>query len=207
MEDAEKRKPPIWVLCGDSILALGLRKSLEDKMVVHAGADPPEREQPLLCLILCVEEGDDPGRAIAEARSRSRGAPVLVFCAREDLPLAGLALRAGARGFIHAGMSPSQVLRAVEVALRGEVVAPRRLLEHLLDGGYPADLDALSPRQREVLELVCEGLSYAEIARRLYLSESTVKQHLRSAYRILGVANRTEASRLVRTRRNATQRG
>jgi DNA-binding NarL/FixJ family response regulator len=48
------------------------------------------------------------------------------------------------------------------------------------------------------LEMVVEGLSNAEIAGRLYLSESTIKQHLRGAYKVLGVRNRTEAAKTMR---------
>ncbi len=84
------------------------------------------------------------------------------------------------------------------MAETGEIVAPRKLVEYLLTPEGKADLDALSARQREILELVVEGLSNAEIGRRLYLSVSTIKQHLRAAYKVLGVHNRTEAARLIR---------
>jgi DNA-binding NarL/FixJ family response regulator len=62
-----------------------------------------------------------------------------------------------------------------------------------------ADLNVLSACQREILKLVGEGLTNAQIAKKLFLSESTVKQHLRVTYKILGVSNRTEAAKLVRT--------
>jgi DNA-binding CsgD family transcriptional regulator len=55
----------------------------------------------------------------------------------------------------------------------------------------------LSPRQREILELVAEGLPNAQIARRLFITESTVKQHLHKAYKILGVRNRREAAKFI----------
>ncbi len=78
---------------------------------------------------------------------------------------------------------------------------PRELLEagvDLLNEQQRApDLSALSERRLEILELVAEGLSNAQIAKRLYLSESTVKQHLRGAYKVLGVKNRREASKIV----------
>jgi DNA-binding NarL/FixJ family response regulator len=97
-------------------------------------------------------------------------------------------------------MTSDQILRTLRVALKGEIVAPRELLEYALaDEPTAVNLDVLSPRQREILELVVEGLSNAEIARRIFLAEFTVKQHLRAAYELLGVKNRTEAAKLVRT--------
>ena len=84
------------------------------------------------------------------------------------------------------------------VAKEGELVAPRGLLAYLLTQEEPPDIYLLSARQREILDLVVEGLSNAEIAGRLFLSESTIKQHLRAAYKALGVKNRTEAASLIR---------
>jgi DNA-binding NarL/FixJ family response regulator len=88
----------------------------------------------------------------------------------------------------------------VEVAQKGELVAPRELLRHLvaMNQDKAPDVGGLSPRQREVLVLAAEDLSNAEIAGRLYLSESTVKQHLRAAYKLLGVRNRTEAAKMLK---------
>ena len=56
----------------------------------------------------------------------------------------------------------------------------------------------LSTRQREILELGDGGLTSAQIAKSLFLTESTVKQHLRNVYKVLGVRNRTEAAKLIR---------
>ena len=106
--------------------------------------------------------------------------------------------RAGARGFVHARMGPGQIARALSVALGGEVALPRELLGELLAGDRPPDPSALGPRQTEVLGLVAEGLSNAQVARRVFLSESAVKHHLGAAYKALGVENRRQAARLVR---------
>lgn len=61
------------------------------------------------------------------------------------------------------------------------------------------DVTVLTPRQRQVVELASEGLSNAQIGERLYLTESTIKQHLRAAYKRLRVHNRTEAANRIRT--------
>ena len=124
--------------------------------------------------------------------------PIVVFSPQLDLPLARDALQAGASGFVHAEMMPDQLVRALTVAAKGELVAPRELLRYVLTKDHSGDLAALSVRQREILGYVVEGLSNAEIGRRLYLSESTIKQHLRAAYKLLGVSNRTEAANLFR---------
>ena len=101
-----------------------------------------------------------------------------------DLELAQTALENGADGFVHAAMDR-------------ELVAPRQLLKYILTHGKTPDVGDLSRRQREILGLVAEDLSNAEIAKRLYLSQSTVKQHLRTAYKLLGVRNRTEAAKMM----------
>jgi DNA-binding NarL/FixJ family response regulator len=138
-------------------------------------------------------------REVGEILAQAPNAAVLVFAPTPDLRLARAALKAGAVGLLHAGMPPGQILRALSVALRGEVVLPRGLLRLWVgEQRRPGPGIGLSARQREVLGLVAEGLSNAEIAGRLFLSESTVKQHLRAAYKALGVKNRREAAALWR---------
>ena len=95
-------------------------------------------------------------------------------------------------------MQPAQIVRAIEVTQKGQLAAPRQLLEYLLAYDESTGLDALGSRQREILGHLAVGLSNAEIAKLLYLSESTIKQHLRHTYKILGVSNRTEAVNLLR---------
>jgi DNA-binding NarL/FixJ family response regulator len=143
-----------------------------------------------------MEEGYLEG--MGRIRELHPGVPLLVFGSQLDLELAWAALKQGADGFVHAQMDPAQVLRAVEVVQKGELAAPRQLLRYLLHQNEKPEIGELSARGREILELVVEGLSNAEIAGRLYLSESTIKQHLRTAYKVLGVHNRTEAAKAMR---------
>jgi DNA-binding NarL/FixJ family response regulator len=187
----------VWVDCPRSVVSAGLVRALEERARVHQGPKPPG-EAPS-CVIFCVNGDKDLSERVQSYRELSPDAPpVLVFGPQLDLPLARDALQAGASGFVHAEMTPDQLLRAVAVAARGEVVAPRELLMYVLVEDRSSDLAALSARQREILGYVVEGLSNAEIGQRLFLSESTIKQHLRSAYKLLGVSNRTEAANLFR---------
>ncbi len=197
LEYATKPLGLVWISCDPhSVVSIGLRRTLEERARVHIGGQNPG-DAPS-SIILCSDDAEDVYDKVVHAKEKNPEASVLVFGLHEDLPLARAALRAGARGFIHAGMRPEQLIRAVEVAAEGEIVAPRRLLEYLINHEEHTDLDALTARQREILGLVVEGLSNAEIGKRLYLSESTIKQHLRAAYKALGVRNRTEAARLIR---------
>jgi DNA-binding NarL/FixJ family response regulator len=186
----------IWVDCPYPVASIGLARILESEARVHIGEGPPEGEDPSFIILCPGIEGVS--EALDRVRRTSPQAMTVVFGLYLDLELARAALRNGARGFIHAGMSPTQIVRALEVAAEGELVAPRPLLEYLIATDEFADLDILSTRQREILDLVSEGLTNAQIGKRLFLTESTVKQHLRSAYKILGVSNRTEAVRLIR---------
>ena len=199
-EGASAAKPLglVWVITSYPLVAAGLEKALEGKADVRIGGDSVAGSPS--CVVLYadgMEEGFVDG--MRRVRGLYPGVPLLVFGPRLDLALAWAALKHGADGFVHAAMDRGQVVKAVGVAQKGELVAPRELLRSLVINQDKApDVGGLSPRPREVLVLAAEDLSNAEIAGRLYLSESTVKQHLRAAYKLLGVHNRTEAIRILK---------
>ena len=187
----------VWVDCPRSVVSAGLVRALENRARVHQGLKPPG-DVPS-CIILCANSREGLSERVKFYQESCPDAPpIVVFSPQLDLPLARDALQAGASGFVHAEMMPDQLVRALTVAAKGELVAPRELLRYVLTKDHSGDLAALSVRQREILGYVVEGLSNAEIGRRLYLSESTIKQHLRAAYKLLGVSNRTEAANLFR---------
>jgi DNA-binding NarL/FixJ family response regulator len=113
------------------------------------------------------------------------------------------AIRAGASGFLLKDVEPPQLVDAIRVVAAGEaLLAPtvtRRLLErfaHTLPGAEekpPPELATLSERELEVLKLLAGGLSNAELAERLFLSETTVKSHISSVLRKLGLRDRVQA--------------
>lgn len=117
-----------------------------------------------------------------------------------------MALNIGLHGFVHKGLGVVELSRAIGLILEGVVYVPAFLPDlpmpathqSLASGPDPARQEIaanlLTPRQKEVLELLVVGKTNKMIARDLVLSEGTVKFHLAAIFRVLGVANRVEAA-------------
>jgi DNA-binding NarL/FixJ family response regulator len=112
------------------------------------------------------------------------------------------ALRAGASGFLLKDVPPPELVEAIRVVARGDALLAASVTRRLLDrfagvlpdaGGQPADLEELTEREVEVLRLVALALSNSEIAKRLVLTEATVKTHVSSVLRKLGLRDRVQA--------------
>jgi len=105
------------------------------------------------------------------------------------------ALNAGARGYLLKDADGEEVVRAVRAAARDEApLDPRVARAVLAHGRAGGALDGMTAREREVLGLVGAGLPNKVIARRLEISEATVKAHLTRVFRQIGVADRTQAA-------------
>jgi DNA-binding NarL/FixJ family response regulator len=105
------------------------------------------------------------------------------------------ALDAGAAGYLLKDVEPDDLARAIRAAAGGDVPLDPKAARALLSARTPSSPgDALSEREREVLMMVAEGLPNKLIARKLELSEKTVKAHLTSVFRQIGVTDRTQAA-------------
>jgi DNA-binding NarL/FixJ family response regulator len=111
------------------------------------------------------------------------------------------AIRAGASGFLLKDVQPVELVDAIRVVAAGNALlgttVTKRLLERFTDGAPhatpPPALDGLTDREREILALMAAGLSNSEIAERLVVGETTVKTHVSSILRKLGVRDRVQA--------------
>jgi DNA-binding NarL/FixJ family response regulator len=112
------------------------------------------------------------------------------------------AIRAGASGFLLKDVRPSDLIEAIRLIAEGNALLGPTVTRRLLDRFANADPDgrpdpaiiaSLTEREREILHLVASGLSNAELAQRLYLSETTIKTHVSSVLRKLGVRDRVQA--------------
>ncbi|MFI5531042.1 response regulator [Kitasatospora sp. NPDC051853] len=102
------------------------------------------------------------------------------------------AVEAGATGYLLKDAPPEELVAAVKAASRGETVLAPPVAARLL-GRVRAGRPTLSPREAEILQLLAEGLANRQIAKRLFISEATVKTHLVHIYDKLGVDSRTAA--------------
>ena len=147
-------------------------------------------------------DGVEATRQIVAAGSPAR---ILVLTTYDLDDYVYAAIRAGASGFLLKDVQPAQLAEAIRVIAAGDaLLAPsvtRRLLGQFartLPGprasrASPASLSALTERETEVLRLLAAGLSNAELAGRLYISEATVKSHVSSLLRKLGLRDRVQA--------------
>jgi DNA-binding NarL/FixJ family response regulator len=105
------------------------------------------------------------------------------------------AIRAGARGYLVKGAGPDEIERAIRAVANGEMIlgAPTAHLGRELHRGAARVFPALSEREEEVLDLVARGLDNSAIARRLVVSDKTVRNHVSHVFTKLGVASRAEA--------------
>ncbi|MPV38992.1 response regulator [Georgenia subflava] len=144
--------------------------------------------------------GGDGITATAEVLAAAPGTRVMVLTTFDlDEYVLG-ALRAGASGFLVKTTPPVQIVSAVKACAAGETtLGPtvlRRLVETYVDHGGPAavpGMDALTPREHDVLVAMADGLSNAEIGARLYLAETTVKTHVTRILAKLRVRDRVQA--------------
>jgi DNA-binding NarL/FixJ family response regulator len=117
-------------------------------------------------------------------------------------------IRAGARGYVTKTISGAELEDAIERVAQGDAVFSPRLAGFVLDAfrageplGGDSELDDLTPREREVLQLIARGYRYKEIAARLHLSIKTVEAHVSSVLRKLQLSSRHELSRWAQQRR------
>lgn len=139
------------------------------------------------------------------------GTQVVVLTTFDDDDSLFPALRAGARGYLTKDAGGDEIVRAVHAVLSGEAgLSPaiqRRLLEQVTEGPLPrtgSDVlelpDGMTPREAEVLVLIADGMSNAEIARSLHISQATVKSHINNLFAKAGLRDRAQAVRYAYVR-------
>jgi DNA-binding NarL/FixJ family response regulator len=153
----------------------------------------------LLVTDIGASDGEHAGiTCLLEARQTLSELRAVVLSLNDDPSEIDRALRAGASAYVLKSAHPDDLASAVRQAFGHSVYfAPATESRNgaAVDGSEAAAQAELTKREREILQLVAEGHSNAQLARMLWVTEQTVKFHLSNVYRKLNVANRTEAAR------------
>lgn len=149
--------------------------------------------RPDVCVI-DVNLPDESGVALAKRLlTDDPGLGVLLYTGAEDRKTLSQALDCGARGFAVKAAPPSELIDAIRTIARGGTYLDPRLKPMLAASPSSENPRTLSPREREVLDLLSKGLTGEDAAERLFLSRETIKTHIRNATQKLKANTRTEA--------------
>lgn len=141
--------------------------------------------------------GAEAGMRIRELLSETR----LIFLSRDDSEAAQVAaIEAGASAFVHKSRAADEVIETIRLVSQGQNLITPRTIATLLNKRktMSAQLQSLTPRERDVLRRVAAGVSSRDIARELGISYTTVRTHIRSLGRKLGVHSKLEATAKAR---------
>ena len=198
----------IRVLVADdhAVVRQGLRTFLELQDDIEVVADVADGRQALdavaehepdvvlMDLVLPVVDGVEAIRRIAAERPQTRVIALTSFLDDDKLfP----AVRAGAAGYLLKDVEPQELVKAIRTVHGGEALlhpaVAARLMEEVA-GGEQEPADPLTPREREVVELIASGLSNKRIAAELGIAEKTVKAHVSNVLGKLGLSDRTQVA-------------
>ena len=208
-------KRRIIVVDDHALFRAGVRGELGDAVEIVGEAGSVAEAVPLIIeldpevVLLDVHLPDGGGEAViagvAPERPGVKFLALSVSDAAEDV--IGV-IRAGARGYVTKTISSDELTDAVERIAVGDAVFSPRLAGFVLDAfregarvGDDAELENLTAREREVLQLIARGYKYKEIAARLHLSTKTVEAHVSSVLRKLQLSSRAELTRWAHERR------
>jgi DNA-binding NarL/FixJ family response regulator len=198
-----------------ALFRAGVRGELGDAVEIVGEAGSVAEAVPLIIeldpevVLLDVHLPDGGGEAVIAAIALERpGVKFLALSVSDAAEDVIGVIRAGARGYVTKTISRDELVEAIDRIAEGDAVFSPRLAGFVLDAfragepvGADAELETLTAREREVLQLIARGYRYKEIAARLHLSLRTIESHVSSVLRKLQLSSRHELTRWAQERR------
>mgnify|MGYP003287433421 CR=1 FL=1 len=197
---AEKREIACLIVDDHEVVREGLRLSLSRAphiRIVGEASDGEsaialaERRRPDVVIMDIRMPGMDGLEATKELSRKAPEIAVLVFTAYSERSLLGRGLESGAKGYILKEAPHGTLLRAIEKVANGEGYIDPALMPAFLPGRDRDEM--LTAREREILQLLADGMSNADVAAKLFISQETVKSHVRHILTKLEADTRTQA--------------
>jgi DNA-binding NarL/FixJ family response regulator len=197
---AAKREITCLIVDDHEVVREGLRLSLSRAQNIRIVGEAPdgesavalaERRRPDVVIMDIRMPGMD---GLEATKQLSRTAPeiaVLIFTAYSERSLLGRGLESGAKGYILKEAPHGTLLRAIEKVAAGEGYIDPALMPAFLPGRDRDDM--LTAREREILQLLADGMSNSDVAAKLFISQETVKSHVRHILTKLEADTRTQA--------------
>jgi DNA-binding NarL/FixJ family response regulator len=157
----------------------------------NAALDLVGRRRPSVVIMDVRMPGMDGLDATKALLEREPNASVLIFTAYSERSLLARGLDSGAKGYILKEAPHDTLVRAIEKVAGGDSFIDPALMPAFLSGKDREDM--LTPREREILQLLADGMSNADVAQRLFISQETVKSHVRHILAKLEADTRTHA--------------
>ena len=197
---AEKREIACLIVDDHEVVREGLRLSLSRAphiRIVGEAADGEsaialaERRRPDVVIMDIRMPGMDGLEATKQLSEKAPEIAVLIFTAYSERSLLGRGLESGAKGYILKEAPHGTLLRAIEKVANGEGYIDPALMPAFLPGRDRDEM--LTAREREILQLLADGMSNADVAAKLFISQETVKSHVRHILAKLEADTRTQA--------------
>ena len=176
---------------------------------VTIGLNLIKKYQPDIVLLDMNMPEKDGLQGIMDISKLGLNTKVLALSGYDDADLIFRAMKIGAKGYVLKTMASAQLIYAIEEVLNGKIYLPLALSSRFFEyfqqsfreeterkeASYDEEnlLDALTPREEEVLQLLTQGITYKGVAEKLFISETTVKTHVNNIFQKLQVSDRTQA--------------
>jgi len=174
----------------EGLPGIGVLEAASMEQAVRVATEPPD-----LVLLDVQLQGVNGLEGLGLLQQRWPQVPVVMLSSAVEPDTVALALSRGARAFVSKGDTSSRIIEVIQQTL-GQSMCPhdRRQRSRTPSAVAASESPRLTPRQCEVLDLLCEGLSNKMIARRLVVSEFTVRGHVQAILGLLGAASRSQAT-------------
>ncbi len=177
-----------------------LRSSEPEIEIIEIDVGTRPRRSVDVTLVDTYGEFESLGERVRALGADSSNGAIVVFSFSDRREAVEQAMRAGAQGFISKTVPRNHIIAGLKAAARGErIVLTQRSQRSQVDEAlrWPGRDIGLTERESEILSLLSTGMTNRELGRNLYVSENTIKTHLRSLYAKLGVRNRAQAAALA----------